>query len=87
MLINFVDATNDATHYTKPPPNVCTNYKNAKMGKCKNTKTTTYKMQKIYAKKSHFTHQCQIYKKILGKFLKLSKVIFKFVLSSSMLLH
>jgi len=22
MLINFVDATNDANHYTKPPPNV-----------------------------------------------------------------
>jgi len=21
MLINFVDATNDANHYTKPPPN------------------------------------------------------------------
>jgi len=20
MLINFVDATNDASHYTKPPP-------------------------------------------------------------------
>jgi len=20
MLINFVDATNDANHYTKPPP-------------------------------------------------------------------
>ena len=22
MLINFVDATNDANHYTKPPPAV-----------------------------------------------------------------
>jgi len=22
MLINFVDATNDANHYTKPPPKV-----------------------------------------------------------------
>jgi len=22
MLINFVDATNDANHYTKPPPPV-----------------------------------------------------------------
>jgi len=23
MLINFVDATNDASHYTKPPPYLC----------------------------------------------------------------
>ena len=24
MLINFIDATNDANHYTKPPPRVYT---------------------------------------------------------------
>jgi len=45
MLMDFVDATNDANHYTKPPPNICKSNKAAPvLGLLRNTQRVWLKL-------------------------------------------